>query len=284
MSNPEDEPLGGKPVLPVPSPGAQRRAHPLFTRYLAESRSDPSAERSEEGQTDWAPTPHDEPTRVVRRSAVVAAPLAMSDDESPTRSQRAFPAMRFSSGRRYDDIIAFIQAMAGPLEQAVDPPPRGMDASDPDSGVSALPPAFAPYDDDEGTQVDDDELARLEELANPTAAELPHRPPPFAPMVRPSPPPRRGPESVDEASLASMVDTTMLIANPDGTAAFEIAFDDEVFQNLACSITVGPAGIIATFRAPDVNTRRLLEAEAGKLRVRLSERGLKVAEVRVESE
>ena len=81
-----------------------------------------------------------------------------------------------------------------------------------------------------------------------------------------------------------MVDTTMLIANPDGTAAFEIAFDDEVFQNLACSITVGPAGIIATFRAPDVNTRRLLEAEAGKLRVRLSERGLKVAEVRVESE
>ncbi len=282
MSNPEDEPLGGKPVLPVPSPAAQRRAHPLFTRYLAETRSDPSAERSEEGQTDWAPTPHDEPTRIVHRSSLVTAPLVMGDDEAPTRAQRAFPTMRFSSGRRYDNIMAFIQAMAGPLEQTGGASAAAFDDGEPDSGVSALPPAFG-YDEDESTRVDADELARLEALANP-APQVPDRPPPFAPMVRPSPPPRRGPESVDEASLASMVDTSMLIANPDGTAAFEIAFDDDVFRNLACSITVGPAGVIATFRASDVNTRRLLEAEAGNLRVRLSERGLKVAEVRVESE
>jgi hypothetical protein len=88
---------------------------------------------------------------------------------------------------------------------------------------------------------------------------------------------------VDEAALAQLVDTSMLVANPDGTAAFEIVFDDEVFQNLACSISVGPQGVVATFRVADANTRRLLEAEAGRLRVRLSERGLKVAEVRVES-
>ncbi len=288
MSNPEDEPLGGKPVLPVPSPAAQRRAHPLFTRYLAETRSEPVPERSEEGQTDWAPAPHDEPTRVVHRASLMTTPLAMSDDESPTRAQRAFPSMRFSSGRRYDNIIAFIQAMAGPLEQSPAQPALRMDESDADSGLSALPPAFDAADADvtevDATEVDADELARLDALANPEPPQMPNRPPPFAPTVRPSPPPRRGPGAVDEASLASMVDTSMLVANPDGTAAFEIAFDDEVFQNLACSITIGPAGVIATFRAPDVNTRRLLEAEAGNLRVRLSERGLKVAEVRVESE
>lgn len=292
-NNPEDEPLGGKPILPAPSAHAQRRASPLFARYLAETRSDPYDERSEEGSTDWAPTPHDEPTRIVARSAI--SPLAIRDDESPTRAQRAFPTMRFASGRRYDQTLAFIQAMAGPLAHA-EPPPDRIDEDEPDSGVSALPPAFDDvYDADDSDRVDADELARLEALANPEdepsfepthVAVIPpaDRPPPFAPMVRPSPPPRRGPEAVDQDALQSMVDTSMLIANPDGTAAFEIAFDDEVFQNLACSISITPAGVVATFKVSDANTRRLLEAEAGKLRVRLSERGLKVAEVRVESE
>ncbi len=304
MSNPEDEPLGGKPILPAPTAAAQRRAHPLFTRYLAETRSDTVDERSDRGQTDWAPTPHDEPTRIVHRASLVSTPLPIGDDDAPTRTQRPFPNMRFESGRRYDEIIAFIQAVAGPLEQTPGVPAL-YGEHEPDSGVSSLPPAFGDdesmrFDDDDSTHVDDHELARLDALANPveptviarvpeaavepTAGARRDRPPPFAPMVRPSPPPRRGPDAVDQASLESMVDTSMLVANPDGSAAFEIAFDDEVFQNLACTISVTPQGVVATFKAPDVNTRRLLEAEAGKLRVRLSERGLRVAEVRVESE
>lgn len=318
MSNPEDEPLGGKPILPAPTFAAQRRAHPLFKRYLAETRSTTVDERSDGGQTDWAPTPHDAPTRIVHRSSLVSTPLPI--DDAPTRTERPFPNMRFESGRRYDNIIAFIQAVAGPLEQTPTAPVH-YGEQESDSGVSSLPPAFGDYDsgpfaDDEpmafdeheSTRVDEDELARLDALANPVEPTViarvpevkaeareagveptvvgtrPDRPPPFAPMVRPSPPPRKGPESVDQATLESMVDTSMLVANPDGSAAFEIAFDDDVFQNLACSISVTPQGVVATFKAPDVNTRRLLEAEAGKLRVRLSERGLRVAEVRVESE
>lgn len=276
MSKPEDEPLGGKPILPVPSEAAQKRAHPLFNRYLAESRGD--AERSEEGQADWEPSPHDEPTRIVSRSSMVSTPLPMSEDDSPTRAQRAFASMRFASGRRYDQTLAFIQSMAGPLPGVEDPVAFVDDAD-------VYPDVGADYDAPQ--DVDADELARLDALAGverTVVAPAPDRPPPFAPMVRPSPPPRRGPETVDDASLASLVDTSMLIANPDGSAAFEIAFDDEVFQNLACSITVGPEGVVATFKVSDPNTRRLLEAEAGNLRVRLSERGLRVAEVRVVTE
>jgi len=40
--------------------------------------------------------------------------------------------------------------------------------------------------------------------------------------------------------------------------------------------------VVATFRVHDVNLRRLLEAESGRLRVGLEARGLKVAEIRVE--
>ena len=334
MSNPEDEPLGGKPILPVPSPDAQRRAHPLFSRILAERQG----ERSQEGQAEWQPTPHDDPTRVTNRETVMVelarrkrqrelhaeqvsrppadaqveaspepmsaiatdpfsklpdafptAPSEMLHDE-PTHSKRAFPVMHFASGRRYDATLALIQAMAGPLEK-----------TDPDDDGYRDTPA-QPQMAVDTTSIDDAELNRLAALSDETPAiardaprgpppppdeedeptRITSRPPPFAPMVRPSAPAPKGAELVDQDTLTAMVDTSMLVAQPDGTAAFEIAFDDEVFQNLACTIAVGPGGVIATFRAPDVNTRRLLEAEAGRLRVRLSERGLKVAEVRVE--
>jgi hypothetical protein len=347
MSKPEDEPLGGKPMLPAPSPEAQRRAHPLFSRILAEQRS----ERTQEGQAEWRPTPHDDPTRVTNRdsimielarrkrerdlhhgmppappleaadappesmSAVATDPYAAlpdafpaSDDpdsgvhdvstraargrdmimhDEPTHSRRAFPPMHFASGRRYDATLAFIQAMAGPLEQT------GMVTQYNDAMTYRDTPA-RPQMAVASTDVDDDELARLARLSEGLPPPPPDdneedaptmvvsRPPPFAPMVRPSPPARKGVEQIDQDTMSAMVDTSMLVTNPDGSAAFEIAFDDEVFQNLACTIAVGPAGIVATFKAPDANTRRLLEAEAGRLRVRLSDKGLRVAEVRVE--
>ncbi len=335
MSNPEDEPLGAKPSLPQPSAEAQRRAHPLFTRILAAQQG----ERSQEGQGEWRPTPHDDPTRVTNRdsiitelqrrkrerdlhhavppappseafselSAIAADPYAAlpdafprSDDpdsgvhnlqslhDEPTHTKRAFPVMHFASGRRYDATLAFIQAMAGPLEQT------GLVTNYNDEMVYRDTPVQG-HTAIEPTTVDDAEMDRLSALSSGAPPPPPDeqgdgptritsRPPPFAPMVRPSAPAPKGPETIDQDTMTAMVDTTMLVSQPDGSAAFEIAFDDEVFQNLACTIAVGPSGVIATFRAPDINTRRLLEAEAGRLRVRLSERGLKVAEVRVESE
>jgi hypothetical protein len=116
-----------------------------------------------------------------------------------------------------------------------------------------------------------------------TAAEaLPVRPPPYAPTIRPSPR-RAEPTHVDNAHLATAADTALLSARPDGGYAFEIAFSDELFHDLACEIQVGQDGkVVAVFRVGDNDTRRLLEAEAGRLRAQLEERGLVVAGVRVE--
>ncbi|MEO0812824.1 MAG: hypothetical protein AAFY60_08170 [Myxococcota bacterium] len=107
------------------------------------------------------------------------------------------------------------------------------------------------------------------------------RPPVGVPAVRPSAPVRPAPEAIDQSLLETLADNALLHQNPDGTAAFEVSFHDEVFQDLACTIQFGEDGVVATFRAVDVNTRRLLEAESGRLRVRLEDRGLKVKEVRV---
>jgi hypothetical protein len=234
MSNPEDEPLGGKPILPPPSREARDRAHPLFTRLVNER------------------------TRTV--------------EAEPTRVAQPVVRPTFEGGRRYDATLAYIEATTGPVSSAIATPARpGMDV-----GASAGTTADLGADADE--DINAAELARLDALAS----EPLQRPPPFAPMVRPSPPKRTGAERVDQATLSGIVDTSMLVASPDGSASFEIAFDDEVFQNLACSITVTPAGVIATFKVEDANTRRLLEAEAGRLRNQLADRGLRVADVRVE--
>ena len=250
MSSPEDEPLGGKPVLPPPSQQARDRAHPLFNRIL-----------SERGRAD--------------------APAPMLALDEPTRAAEPFLRTRFESGRSYDATLAFIQATAGPIAGFEAAPVRDRGSvADYDSSYAPDPEAI---EADVDAAIDSAELARLDALyADPAHGQLPARPPPFVPMVRPSPPKRPGPAQVDEAALSAMVDTSLLIASPDGSASFEIAFDDDVFRNLACSITVTPAGVVATFKVDDPNTRRLLEAEAGRLRVQLAERGLKVADVRVE--
>lgn len=161
-----------------------------------------------------------------------------------------------------------------------------LEALSADPSGSRYRPAPVPVIDETTNVVYDPEVHHVPRPAAQSAGDdevtLARRPPPFAPMVRPSPPKRTGPAQVDEASLSAMVDTSMLVASPDGSASFEIAFDHEVFNNLACSITVTPAGVVATFKVEDANTRRLLEAEAGRLRVQLADRGLKVADVRVE--
>jgi flagellar hook-length control protein FliK len=84
--------------------------------------------------------------------------------------------------------------------------------------------------------------------------------------------------------LATAADSALLSTDDAGTTSFDIAFDDELFADLACRISVSQGRVVATFRVRDVNLRRLLEAETPRLRARLEERGLKVGEVRVEME
>ncbi len=63
---------------------------------------------------------------------------------------------------------------------------------------------------------------------------------------------------------------------------FDISFSDDVFVDLRCRITIADGVVAAVFFAPDVHTRRLLEAESGRLRVSLEERGLRVSAIKIE--
>ena len=115
-------------------------------------------------------------------------------------------------------------------------------------------------------------------------ASLPTRPPAGAATVRPPVQRKEAPPSpVSPDALQRAARSAQLVEGADGAMAFDLTFNDEVFQDLACRITVGADGKVdAVFRAGDTNLRRLIEAEAGRLRVALEERGLRVEDVRVE--
>ncbi len=84
-----------------------------------------------------------------------------------------------------------------------------------------------------------------------------------------------------EALLAQTAQMALLRTSPDGSLSFDIAFGETAFGDLACTITLQAGHTQATFRVTDPNARRLLEAEAGRLRVGLQARGLKVDSVTV---
>ncbi len=118
------------------------------------------------------------------------------------------------------------------------------------------------------------------ELTDPGADEPLPRPPPGAPAIRAG---ARRPavEALPQDILESTAESALLVADPDGSTSFEVAIRDEVFADLACRITLRDDGLVATFRVGDDNLRRLLEAEAGRLRARLEERGLRVRAIEV---
>jgi hypothetical protein len=171
---------------------------------------------------------------------------------------------RFTGGRRYD--LALSKVDLPPLAQPTATTPSN-DSSVADPGVNGPGEAGdSPSDDPQ------------------PAGSLPPRPPPGSPFVRPPVSRPAGPEAVSQDLLESAADSAMLRTEPDGTTSFDIAFSDELLSDVACRVTVAGGRVVAIFRVKDDNTRRLLEAEAGRLRVRLEERGLRVEEVRVEVE
>ncbi len=217
------------------------------------------------------PTPDGEPARRAREmfSAYLAETRAYRErdrDEPVAAPQpQVFEAPPPASPRRYDLALTLLGA-AGHYDDAV--------AFDPDAtqAGAARYEASAVYE------------ASTTYAPLPPAPESEARPPLGAPAVRPSAPARPAPEAIDQSLLETLADNALLHQNPDGSASFEVSFNDDVFQDLACTIQLAEDGVIATFRALDANTRRLLKAEAGRLRVRLEDRGLKVREVRVASE
>jgi hypothetical protein len=158
------------------------------------------------------------------------------------------PEEAFGGGRTYDRALAAIAAAVAEVPGA------------PESEETAV---YAPPSEPED--------------------EAPLRPPPGAPIVRPPARRRAAVEAVPQELLESTADSAMLVNDAEGTS-FDISIRDDVFSELACRITVNDGKVIATFKVSDVNTRRLLEAESGRLRAQLEERGLTVAAIRVESE
>ncbi len=88
------------------------------------------------------------------------------------------------------------------------------------------------------------------------------------------------PAAISEDALASTASSAFLIAEGD-SQWFEVSIRDEIFPHLRCKIGSQAGKICAVFEVADKNTQRLLEASAGRLRVMLESRGLKVAEIRV---
>ncbi|HET6346461.1 MAG TPA: flagellar hook-length control protein FliK, partial [Myxococcota bacterium] len=109
----------------------------------------------------------------------------------------------------------------------------------------------------------------------------PTRPPAGAPTVRKSVARPPAPASSPTELLGLREDTAVIWTDEAGNQTFRINFHDEVFSNLACSIAFIDGRVVATFTVQDDNTRRLLEAEKGRLRASLEARGLRVQDVRV---
>ncbi len=107
------------------------------------------------------------------------------------------------------------------------------------------------------------------------------RPPAGAPAVRPSVQESAPAMRASSDLLEQTADAAMLQTSPDGAVSFDISISDDVFNDLACRIGVANGEIVATFFAADPNTARLLEAEAGRLRVQLEKKGMRVSRVDV---
>jgi flagellar hook-length control protein FliK len=175
-------------------------------------------------------------------AAAQASPVASAEAPPPVAGRRLL------GGRRYDLATSLLPTVAGStpaltLQAAADPPPPQ---------VLGAPPV-----------------------------PVPKRPPPGAPAVRGPVGPALRAAPVAEALLAQTAQAALLRSAPDGSLSFDIAFSEAAFCEMACTISIQEGRTRATFRVSDPNARRLLEAEAGRLRVGLEARGLKVDRVEV---
>lgn len=111
---------------------------------------------------------------------------------------------------------------------------------------------------------------------------------PLAPLspaahVRPSvAAPKRPSAPADlEPPLAAGARAALFFQSGEHEQTFDIALDEALLGNVRCRISLGPDGVDATFVVDDVNQRRLLDGESARLRQSLTDKGLKVRQVRV---
>lgn len=210
------------------------------------------------GATPTLPPPKEQPS-TERAMEVFARVLARGAKERRDRAPEPVQErVGFGGGRRYDLALSMLGAQ---------PQSMGDDETAVMTRAQALYAEAVVLGETEPTQVQE--------------PELPLYPPVGAPVVRPSLKEKKGVQAVPQGLLEDAADSVMLVQDPDGATSFDIAVSDTLFDELSCRITLKDKRVVATFRVRDANTRRLLEAEAGRLRVQLESRGLTVDEVRV---
>jgi hypothetical protein len=192
--------------------------------------------------------------------------LAGARPKAPPAGKRAF-----GGGRRYDVALSLVVGLdEAPTPEVPEPGDDEVTAVRPDAFAEAVTlvhiPLAEPVSDDEPTS---------------PGRPVPNRPPAGAPMVRKSVARPAAPASSPTTPPASQEDTAIVWTDEAGNRTFQINFHDDVFSNLACSIAFADGRVVATFTVHDDNTRRLLEAEKGRLRATLEARGLRVQDVRV---
>lgn len=92
------------------------------------------------------------------------------------------------------------------------------------------------------------------------------------------------PNNSTSTDLRRLPETDLEIRDVGGQHSLEFTLEDQELGDITCRLLRADKGISAVFQAKDINTERLLKAEAGRLRVQLEAKGLKVDDIMVERE
>lgn len=264
---------GGVPdpsvVLPRPGGGAAKSGQAMFARFMEVERR--RRQKDGEAAADETTRPA-QPSHPQRTYDLARQTLARVDPEfviAPAEDLLGSPAAAadaMSSEGEQDSGVAPTPSRAGE-PQAVSNTTGWRETL-----AAGVPPLFT---------------AALESARSGVVAEgAPSRPPVGAPAVRPSIEEKAETAEGTQARAAALIEKgaagMMSVDAGDDGVGFDIAFSDHVFRDLRCRITIADSVVTAIFFAPDNDTRRLLEAEAGRLRVSLEERGLRVSSVTVQ--
>ena len=111
------------------------------------------------------------------------------------------------------------------------------------------------------------------------------RPPHGAALIRPSLKTGRATSQTrQDAEVLAGAAKYAYLHEGDSGMSISLGINESLFEDLACEVAVDDGVVRATFSVgDDVNLRRLLEAEKGRLRSALEARGMRKVEVVIKS-
>lgn len=270
--------LGGDVRLPQPRGEAAKRGAKLFERLLRAEREQGREQPGSDAPAAAATPPTGAAPAAIRASSPRRYTLALSKigaehSAAPTAAEvtdASVPAAAEAPPRAAEAATTTPTASQADAPPPSDGPGRQQSG---DTDTSQIGPAQA-----SGNALPEEDTQPMQQGGRASAMA---RPPAGAPAVRASVAEPRA-ETVPQTALETAADGVMLLQQPDGSTAFEIDFSDATFADLTCRISFTNGQVRALFRVPDADARRLLESEAGRLRARLEERGLRVDAVEIE--